>query len=333
MAKDRFATSELNFTYYLGAGASAEALPVINNMSERFRTLAKNLEIDKGINPEYSVLKNTFINTLYGMSDEAFKFGTIDTYIKFLFLTDRTRCDTVKNVLAFFFLYEQIIKKLQDKRPLIFLTSVMQYGAVFPSNINIISWNYDFQIELAGEVFKNEKFIRSNGGTSHSPPLINYYPNSTNQNQYIQLVHLNGIAGLYLNNKSEKHNSFLNSIDTVNDLFESFQTDHNTYTSFAWESEHELKNQYGRFQYANSIMSATDVLIIVGYSFPYFNRNVDSVLIKNFISNPRQIGYKKIYFQDPVLDGSYLRAQFNINEIIEIIPLSDVINYYIPKDL
>lgn len=332
MAKDKFATSELNFTYFLGAGASAEVLPIINNMSSWFMLLAKILKENKNIDIKYDDIKNSYIANLEEMAEQSAIFGTIDTYIKFLFLKDRTKCDEIKNVLSFFFFYYQAFTKNRDKRALIFLTSVMQHDKIFPSNINFITWNYDFQIELASEVFTQEKLFRYANGFSHSPPLISYYPTpSLYSEDLVQIVHLNGIAGMYENGKGNRYSYFLNPPEDINKLFEIFSKEYNSsLISFAWEQEYQMQRMEGKFKFANSIMKNTDILIVIGYSFPYFNRIIDDLMFKTLLENGR---FKKIYFQNPNLDGSFLRNQFNIKNEIEITHIQEKDNYYIPKEL
>ncbi len=75
-------------------------------MSERFIDMAKKLEKEKGTVTRLDNIKSLYIDTLREMAEQSIIFGTIDTYIKFLFLKHRTKCDQVKNVLSFFFLYE-----------------------------------------------------------------------------------------------------------------------------------------------------------------------------------------------------------------------------------
>ena len=69
--------------------------------------------------------------------------------------------------------------------------------------------------------------------------------------------------------------------------------------NFSWETPEDFEHLYSNYSkvkdYAIQIMRETDILVIIGYSFPLFNRNVDNELIKAAIENHQA---KKIYIQD-----------------------------------
>jgi hypothetical protein len=168
----------------------------------------------------------------------------------------------------------------------------------------------------------------------------------------LTLLHLNGIAGYSYDTKSEKKvNKFINeSIELVRqkdlnhlnrydkacvikDIFKLFSSDDESLMiSFAWEKEFESKRDYyfanSKLEYAKALARGTDILIVIGYSFPYFNREVDKEI---FAEMPT---LKKIYFQDPQLDGQYLYNQFNLlKDKVKVEHIKDVNNYFVPYEL
>lgn len=346
---DTFATSEYKVTYLLGAGASAKVLPTVKatpateGIAKSLRTFADNLKADTTINVSYKPFIDKIAIDLKWLADNSDKFGTPDTFAKFLYLQHRNSLPRLKQALAFYFTVEQFINKKFDDRALIFLTTVMQIGNIFPTNIKILNWNYDFQIQLAAEIFRREEFHL--GTTSvHSPPLVGYYPplgfemntNSSIDVNHTSMVHLNGIAGFYFYEPvASILNLFLNQKPKdINEIIEKVQTDserkHNLLT-FAWEREtesaHLLRN---RLALAKAIIADTDILVIIGYSFPFFNRAIDKEIFKALKTSGK---LKKIVYQDPFKTGEFLKKQFELSDDIEIIHTTDTDNYYVPNEL
>ena len=95
--------SKLNITYFLGAGASANALPTVKATSTSngliiglrdFEGQLKNLEYD--IKFQEYVLN--LIKNLTLIADKTIEFGTPDTYAKFLYLKDKKKLIELKNL-------------------------------------------------------------------------------------------------------------------------------------------------------------------------------------------------------------------------------------------
>lgn len=231
-------------------------------------------------------------------------------------------------------MYEQTLKGKFDKRALIFLTTILENKVKMPDNIRIVTWNYDFQIELAGEHFVMEEFVRTpQGATKHSPPLAFYYPyvgrGPFANNEEFSIIHLNGIAGSFNANNRFMDNFFIsNKPRDLNELCKRLKIQNEgNHLTFAWEYSHVAAKA---IEYSAKIFSKTDILIIIGYSFPFFNREVDKLLMREFT---RHSGSRKIYFQDPVNTGEFLRNQFSLGQNVEIQPFNKVNNYFLPMEL
>ena len=141
-------TSEYKVTYLLGAGASAQALPTVKptsnskGLSDSLRAFADYLQNDNSISSSYSDYTEKLANDLYWVADNSEKFGTPDTFAKYLYLKDRDQLILLKHALSVYFTYTQLIEGKFDDRALVFITSVMEINALFPSNIKILNWNH-----------------------------------------------------------------------------------------------------------------------------------------------------------------------------------------------
>ncbi|MFX5587009.1 hypothetical protein ABTE16_19900, partial [Acinetobacter baumannii] len=82
-----------------------------------------------------------------------------------------------------------------------------------------------------------------------------------------------------------------------------------------------------RIEILKSLTEGTDILVIIGYSFPFFNRKIDRQLFESIGPNA------KIYYQDPnALENSKLiRTLFGMPN--EITPITYLDQYYVPFEL
>lgn len=334
------------FLYLLGAGASAQALPLVkiktdwmDCLADRFKIVSRQLEKLPTVDLKHIQNKADFFKSIAEKLDwlatECENFGTIDTYAKYLYITDRERYELLKFTLSCYFPYEQITNGKLDKRYTVWLTSILD-RLVFPSNVKIVSWNYDFQLQLtARKLFEKnaESVAVSNGGVAkRSPAFIEYYPSIgrdlPNYN-HLSLLHLNGIAGFYKNDDIHKH-VFLNDMHDTVDRYKYFepliQNDVYSRLNFAWEKETKAKNE----EILKIMLKDVSILVVIGYSFPFFNREMDSSIFE-ILQN--QGNLKKIYFQDPVRDGQFLRSQFELREGLKIEHIQETNALYIPYEM
>ncbi len=346
---DKFSTSEYKITYLLGAGASAKALPTVkatnstSALSQGLRNCADNLKSNKTINISFKEYIEQTVSDMNWLAENSDKFGTPDTFSKYLYLQNREDLPRLKNALSLYFTIEQFINNKIDDRALIFLTTVMQIGNMFPTNIKILNWNYDFQIQLAAETFRKEDFHL--GTTSvHSPPLIEYYPslgfefnmNHEQSKNEFSLIHLNGLAGFYYHHDFNANLSyFYNQKPTnINEILDKVVTGNgktNSLLTFAWEQNTDsarLLRQ--RINFAKQTVDNTDILVIIGYSFPFFNRNIDKQIFDALKSSNK---LKKIVYQDPYKSGDFIKNQFDLSDEIVIVNVTEKDNYFVPNEL
>jgi hypothetical protein len=335
--------SEEKFLYYLGAGASAQVMPTVNpiydekgnciniGMLQSLREMSKRLNsLPNYSSDEQQIFLYDIAKKLEDLANESSGFTTIDTYAKYLYLKHRNLFDDLKFALAAYFSIAQIWDNKLDRRYLGWLTSILT-NLNFPENIKILTWNYDYQLQLAADRFRRETFKATHSGYSSISPLIGYWPSVGHLSQAkdnISLVHLNGLAGAYSDDRFN-HNVFLQKDDMLPNgiLLPLRKVKKAGSLSFAWETDNY---QASSLELAQKIIADTSIIIVIGYSFPFFNRDIDKKVFET-IKTCKKL--KKIYFQDPVLDGSFLKAQFDLDDTIEIVHRKEVDSFYIPFEL
>uniref|UniRef100_UPI004048F29E hypothetical protein n=1 Tax=Gelidibacter sp. TaxID=2018083 RepID=UPI004048F29E len=311
----------MNITYLIGAGASFHALPIVEKIPERLAAFANDFDpgIQKDIKPiEFFEGGNLAKKTLYRLNshkdlqdkyfkdltnfhkdivwlkDESSNHSSVDTFAKKLFLSNKyTELKKLKYILSCFFLYEQTYNF--DKRYDSFFASILENLARLPKEMKILSWNYDSQFEIAFKNFQDsdiETTRRSLNILTKENNLINNY-----QEDKFSIFKLNGTTNLR-NDSFEVRDLLYDFNQDETSLVESFlELYENSYykkitpnLSFAWENFKE--DSPFNLSLKKSVIE-TDILIVIGYSFPFFNRKIDRFILESMPN------LKKIYVQDP----------------------------------
>ena len=334
-------TNQKQITYFFGAGASYNAIPTIDGLSDRINCLiaflnkikdnadAEQLSTDVYLN--IISKKETLaeiINELEWLIQESEFHQTVDTLAKKLHLQgDKESLCRLKRALIIYFFFEQNIKfdknpdnphnLLLDKRYDNLIASIAysnKNGINFKEHVKIITWNYDLQIDLAIKNYfdghlrtlnwiKNKKQIHPNKNL--------FKPNTDSLVDYTKfaVLKLNGNAFLdnYFNNNQQDEKTvndcrfgktkitdleiFVKFLEEYDNVFSKYiKEKHQVYKffNFAWETKEEKTVDHEKLiEAAAKIMEDTDILIIVGYSFPYFNSEIDKRLFAN--CNPKEI--------------------------------------------
>lgn len=347
-----------NVTYLIGAGASAgkrresgenkkhiiEGLPCVYEIPDRISNIldilkAKPVEstdkVNSQLKEENAVIKHELISCFQKLYDAVKKHATIDTYAKKLKLKGQMdEFRELEQLLTLFFLYEQI-QLNPDSRYDTFLANILQNRSSFPKHINIISWNYDSQIEIAYSEYNDQNIL--NIGTKSD----SYY-------QDWQIIKLNGTATFRaqfdLVKKREEIALKLQEAD--NDLVSPYTAkqlvyqaefvslyneyvkdkEHTSNLSFAFDDSYPSDALLRRSQ---KIISETNALVIIGYTFPFFNREIDRKILRTIIPDT------KIYIQDlyPERIKQSLRAVLPHIKEDNIILLKEVDQFYLPPEL
>lgn len=344
-------------TYLLGAGASANTIPIVANFHQRLKEITSYLL--SCLPPESSIYKKPFIipdnlvNNLNEIIDElqwliesSKNYYTIDTLAKKYYLTNNWNdLNRLKKCLVTYFTIEQslyIESKYQEgytfkKAPLdmrydSFIASISnkindtnpkiadRITLKINDDIKILSWNYDVQFELSLQRFLEKKihFLQYSFQIIPNKWTLGESEGNHIDSNKFAIVKLNGNAiwdevsrGNYpeplyqkaILDSNPTHNNeelLKNYLIKYKDFF--FYTsgyEENTpleFFNFAWENDKTFQRKYSghskNIEAAESIARDTEILVVIGYSFPIFNREIDNRLFK------KMTNLKKVYIQD-----------------------------------
>ncbi|MCY4378035.1 MAG: hypothetical protein OXC31_30105 [Spirochaetaceae bacterium] len=139
--------------YYIGAGASAKSLPVSNDMPWRLQELANKIETFTHRSDNLNGRVEEIVGELRWLAESARERATVDALAyNFHLRADSRQMDRLKKALAVFFLLEQAQRPV-DPRYRDFLSYLGQlderHNVAMPTDVRVISWNYDIQFEKA----------------------------------------------------------------------------------------------------------------------------------------------------------------------------------------
>lgn len=340
-------------TYLLGAGASANALPTYANFRERFGDFKK--AADAYSRDTENVSKSSDLESRFnGFLKEIRKIHTDlsfhrspDTLAKKYFhKDDKVSLRNLKAILVCYFMYEQalIVKRERrktthgdfedvvspkdaiDKRYDAFLASILlpKVGFQIAPNFKILSWNYDFQLELCFHHYSNINWTYVQQ-VLKSIPYFNA-DNSLAGSANPLIIHLNGLAIQYRDNKETIWNTVLLPGDFVPETFpfkelvyifeclkvpdKSIKNEIDKFFFFGWEhlnGEGRPNEEFFIYKRAMEVAKETEILVVIGYSFPSFNNPVDRMLLNNMTN------LKKIIIQShtPEVIADNLTALFD----------------------
>jgi len=314
----------MNITYLFGAGASKNAIPINKELTASMHDelLLLEKEFDANVDGICDASVNPFVNKeifrkllidYKSIVTESTGHQSIDTFAKKLYIRgDRIKLKKLKTILSIYFIIIQS-KRQTDKRYDSFFASILEESHnIFPKNLKIVSWNYDYQFEKAYSEYSMDD------GIDASTSILHIYSKNSRLS-YIDyenfgIIKLNGTASFCFNTKDNNlHYFFKNVNQTYNsDLVQNLIANyydllHNDKQkeylvpaiSFAWE---EYNFEKPIIQKTMDFVAKTEILVVVGYSFPFFNRKADRDII-GAMSN-----LSKVYFQAP--DAEHLRERF-----------------------
>ncbi len=334
-------------TYLLGAGASADALPTIKDMGNEVkaiiaRLLVANDEFSKENNPAATERIKTAIYDLRILADACENHTSIDTYARMLYVNKQdAKYKKIKNIIILFFeLYYYYHRKIDKRYDSFFAHYLNREHPRFPKHVNVISWNYDYEFEKAFskyyildkalEEIYSELIVHHKG--LHKKPLdfenFNLVKlNGTVGYRYLGDTILLGICNYYYKSQQDKDMNYAIVCPTIA-KHANLEAQYEPLISFAWEDEASANDTINK---AVEIMKTTAILVVVGYSFPEFNRVFDSMLLNENATQRIQ----KIYVQDndphAIID-KIKEYRFSWDDV-EFIPVIYTAKFYIPHQL
>lgn len=330
--------------YLIGAGASygqrgkdkhghpmpgyiERGLPIVNQLEAAIEWYCKSIRkfsSDGALtdDSEYSQL----YTELKWLRDKCQTYPTIDTYAKKLTVTNDWReLDRLKRALSSFFALIQSHQK-RDLRYDGFIASIIHDDGSLPNYISVLSWNYDYQMEYVLQDFSPIKtdilHIWQNQGIT-CKGLGSYIDNSR-----FNYVKLNGTAMFSI----IKENRLIDPSSYEPSLFEKWYNEHflswKSNISFAWEKDDSFIDE------VIPLVKDTEVLVVIGYSFPFVNRAVDRKLINNMST------LRTVYIQDTASSDvkqsfetllSFAQQNQVTRQELQIITKDSVSQFYIPN--
>lgn len=288
-----------HITYLFGAGASYNAMPIVKEINEELRLLEQVLQnssyVPKKLNDFRMWLKGKSDmlpvelqrkNVAQTLLDEAHRFASIDTYAKWLHQNsyDGKLLALKQLVNAYFCIRHYLsedydvlrnakihneykLKNLVEPRNFAnndmrfdsLLANIMKRGSSeIPRNISLLTWNYDLLFEFAYARFRSGQLL----------------PNGTERLESTPILHLNGYANIASDYARTPETMGL-PIGTQGQIDSSFFSFHNykPTIAYAWEMD---KHKADRLAYK---LRNTTHLVVVGYSFPDFNRAIDRQIV------------------------------------------------------
>lgn len=313
-----------------------EGMPVVTEIPGRIlyicdiiRNSDSSLDLTNISNKPTSLLEDTkkvLLRDLRWLYDGSIKHATIDTFAKKLFLTGKTEeYNKLKKLLAIYFIIEQVINK-PDSRYDTFLANILTPNLEIPDRIKILTWNYDSQFEIAFNEYKK---------TIISPKDIGCY--SLHDNEITKspaIFKINGTASFNNWNSLANFRSNHKLNKTILDKIIYAYKDNESLLSFAWETSKKKSDDIPTIKTAIEQIKEARILVVVGYTFPFFNRVVD----KSLISSMDYLN--KIYIQDPRanevmqnIDAVLPVHKKKPYEPVSIIPITNCDQFYLPPEL
>lgn len=355
--------------YLLGAGASRNALPVVSEFSSALK--AQQFWLKSAMGTKLDKLRfNDYVSKLDNLASESEKHGTIDTYARVLSMRGQSgELKSLKMHLAMFFILEQAVARknwdpnpevlhgrgyyskrdLIDVRYMTWLAQIMDNSGNIDARIKVLSWNYDLQLEHAIGLYRgvdNLAYVHNMDTSWVYPSPDNVAYEDCSVTQHPSIVHLNGLAGLrytagkfgtlyadllrenpreliegvfrlYLNHDREER-VLLNAVSE-------------TFT-FAWEDKRISNSAH---QFAKHAIEQASVLVVIGYSFPAFNRTLDMELMHSFLNPQTTIpSERRIVLQNPTASESEFRHLFGYRFDIQKIQVQqETEQFYLPPEL
>lgn len=333
--------SNKKVSYLLGAGASFGTLPIVDELPEALTGFAESLK--RGYGNAYQKNKECFfksrgttfnrnqsyqklVDASIELSNEISRLASFDTLAKRLTIRkEYDRLRQIKAILTSFFMYEQFVKPISYRHDS-FFASILGLTDSLPKNINVLSWNYDSQMEKAFDGYINTS--PNNLEVARRLLGLKIPMGENNSWDGFNLVKINGTAdfGKLVNKQFHLTESISDKDKLKDECVLSYLASKNKEISsninFAWDSIH-YKNYLEKIC---RLIAETEILVVIGYSFPYFNKDVDSKIIGSMNN------LEKICIQDPnaPLIEETMKSLGVLDNITSFSHISNLKQFHIP---
>jgi hypothetical protein len=334
-------------TYLFGAGASRLALPIMQDIPKgliNFRDSLLKFTAPVNLTTEITAYRDSLIIDINKILDDIVRVETngmetkyiplhasIDTYAKKLFIKGSDSLDKLKIILSLFFCFEQTIRDVDPRYDSFFASIIKNSFKNLPQSVNVVSWNYDSQFEIAFSKFTDIQDIKTN------MEILNVVTKFTRENREVSedrfsIYKINGTAAFHdrldkLITLFRPHERITVEEQTIR-CYAGWSQNNGSLTpslSFAWEGESQTTEMLNLLR---TSVKNTVALVIIGYSIPFFNRDIDRQIIA------AMPGLKKVYFQSPEADALKERfAAFKEMDPGYLISKTNTDQFYLPNEL
>lgn len=340
--------------YLFGAGASANALPMVRDMPLKMEEHAETIRGYREVPPPASVKLHgnmpwqsaidQYANAMHALAENAKGHESVDTYAKKLYFGYRrteAELKELKILLTTFFSFLQRPACPIDSRYDGFFASLLVDGGSVPKvaeDVIMLSWNYDLQIPRAfGPYWGDDRIdvLMESLGVTTLDRLSSYQRTP-------RLIHLNGIAA-WENSRTltpvlpvdasddiERVGWLLQHFLVGKESWEALVVRHRHYLTmlrFAWEGDAQTSSGLEKLK---EYLSECETLVVIGYSFPFFNRPIDRELIG------RMSKLKKVYIQTTPLSVRGVTNAFRaipLGRELEVEAYDSVDKFLLPPEL
>lgn len=286
--------------YLFGAGASANALPMVAEISASMNAqlsyldnLEKELpEENMGpglVNYTYRKAFKDYCCELKDLHHVLTKNPrlTIDTHARAVQRKDQIKARKLKAVMTLFFAIEQQRRNVVDWRYDQFFNALIgPREHRLPEHVVMLTWNYDQQIAMSlGQLTTSGSVI--DAMDSHGIRTLRSLERISQRNY--RILHLNGIAGYYWQRDEIPTYDGLNTRRATLDRWRGWlrpfgltyylhhYEDLYPLLDYAWDIEDNLETYLDN---AKPPLTDVEKLIVIGYSFPAYNKRVDIGLLR-----------------------------------------------------
>ena len=346
--------SKPRVVYLLGAGASEGALPVVSKipakLGEHLRWLKQRgarLNGKRQLVPgeaasDQAKLLEEYTQIIAILKRQAEAHQSIDTYAKKLFLkrsdnkADQRFAD-LKVGLSLFLSWVQTKQRKPDARYDGFLASVLTNGADgsvgIPKEVLILNWNYDQQLALAFNAYQLNGTLDSAMEELGMRPLELLANESSKP---CRSVHLNGMFALWGESGaiegltpwgSRKEEDLLDALllSYYRVRYAPGLNPNSLLLRFAWENEEDP-----RLEMIEGALENCEALVVIGYSFPFFNRRIDRRIIGAMES------LQRIYIQAPTSSAQDIARTVRTMELPDVCKVEvyeNTTTFFLPPEL
>jgi hypothetical protein len=305
-------------TYILGAGASYESIPVVKTFNKRLLTFKDYLVMNSTNNsPEYRSKLSDASNYILQLHNDFLSHQSFDTYFKKLFhVNDIPLINQGKRLLHLYFLWEHSQSSLKrtdgetkdnfckqalfDRRYDALIAGLLEPisgESMTVCKVNFITWNYDINLLNAIKIFFYPKLIYSD------------FLKKIQKNEFvweidgrIKIINVNGY--FYSSQFNDCQNLRDAAIDSVitDKIYQGYHasTDADADANlvrFAWEQKKDDRNSMAKN--IKKVISGSENIVIIGYTFPLYNRLIDLNYMDESLQNNIIERAKFITVQDP----------------------------------